>query len=152
MFASWTPPQLNSWRLLILRIFGARIDSSARVYGSANVWYPPNLSVGKYSVIGPKANIYCMGYIDIGDGVVISQGAFLCGGTHDIRDESFPLITREIKIESKAWVCAEAFVGPGVTVGTGAVLAARASAFENMPDWTVWRGNPAAFVKNRSFR
>lgn len=149
LLAAWTPAPFNRWRCLILRAFGAKVAPGARVYGAARIWYPPNLILEPFSVVGPRATLYCMGRMRIGAHAIVSQGAHLCGGTHDIRDPAFPLITREIDIGPRAWICADAFVGPGVRVGEGAVLAARAAAFADLPDWTVWRGNPAAFLKDR---
>ncbi|MFT7404846.1 MAG: putative colanic acid biosynthesis acetyltransferase WcaF [Zhongshania sp.] len=149
LLAAWTPPPMHRWRRLLLRIFGASVHPTARVYGGASIWYPPNLSIGANSVIGPGANIYCMGCITIGEKVVISQGAYLCGGTHDISDPYFQLITRPIEICSLAWVAAEAFIGPGVTVGRGAVIGARSVLFKNAEENGVYAGNPAQFIRYR---
>jgi putative colanic acid biosynthesis acetyltransferase WcaF len=55
-------------------------------------------------------------------------------------------------IEPQAWVAAEAFVGPGVTVGEGAVLGARGVAFKALEPWTVYAGNPAQPLKKRIIR
>nr|WP_236840907.1 hypothetical protein [Bradyrhizobium sp. CCGE-LA001] len=81
---------------------------------------------------------------------LVSQGAHLCGGTHDVNDSEFKLITRPISIGSNAWIAAEAFVGPGVTVGVGAILGARAVAMRDLNPWGIYVGNPARFVRYRS--
>lgn len=149
LLASWTPPPLRGWRRILLQLFGARISSSAGIYGTARIWYPPNLHVGPHAFIGPGANIYCMAETRIEAYALISQGAHLCGGTHDILDPHFQLIARPIVIGERAWIAAEAFVGPGVTVGEGAVLGARGVAMRDLEPWTVYRGNPAEAVKPR---
>ncbi|MET3516156.1 acetyltransferase-like isoleucine patch superfamily enzyme [Pseudacidovorax sp. 1753] len=87
--------------------------------------------------------------IFIGDFAVVSQGAHLCAGSHDIEDENFQLITRPINIGPRAWVAAEAFVGPGVTVGASAVLGARGVAFKDLDGYGVYVGNPAKKIKSR---
>ncbi len=79
---------------------------------------------------------------------IVSQRDHLCGGTHDISRSDFQLRTRPTDIGASTWICAEAFVGPGV--GDGAVLAARGAAFSGLADWTFYRGNPAMAVKERS--
>lgn len=149
VFASWTPPQLRRWRILLLRLFGAKLHSTVQVYGSARIWYPPNLAMNARSSLGPGVQCYCMAPITIGAFTVVSQRAHLCTGTHDILNSVFQLQTRPISIGANAWICAEAFIGPGVAVGEGAVLAARGVAFYNIPDWEVHRGNPAIRIKNR---
>ncbi|MFC7703157.1 acetyltransferase [Plastorhodobacter daqingensis] len=148
--ARWTPPPAWRWRRLILRAFGAEMAPDAVVYASARIWLPRNLSMGAKSVIGPRCTIYCMDRIEIGRRAVISQGAHLCSGSHDVDDPGFALVTQPIRIGDHAWICAEAFVGPGVIVGKGAVLGARGVAFRDLPDWTVHAGNPARQLRRRT--
>ena len=85
----------------------------------------------------------------IGSRAVISQGAQLCTGTHDYRVAAFPLIAKPIYIGNRAWVCANAFVGPGVTIANGAVLAAVGVTFRDLDEWSIYMGNPAIKVKSR---
>lgn len=152
LLASWTPPQLHGWRRILLRIYGAKIARSAGVYGSARIWYPANLEMGSHSFIGPRVICYCMAKVTMGPYSIVSQGAHICGGTHDIEDRHFQLIVRPIRIGARSWIAAEAFVGPGVTVGDGAVLGARGVAFKDLKPWTVYSGNPARPMKDRKVR
>lgn len=46
-------------------------------------------------------------------------------------------------------MAAEAFIGPGVTIGEGAVVGARGCVFKDVDPWTVVGGNPAKFIKKR---
>ncbi len=149
VLAAWTPPPLHRWRRWILCLFGAQIGRSAHVYGSARIWSPANLVLGERAAIGRKANIYSMGPIKIGSYAVISQGAHLCSGTHDVNDPNFQLQVRPVNIGDRAWIAAEAFVGPGVTVGTGAVLGARGCAMRDLQPWTIYGGNPAEILGSR---
>jgi putative colanic acid biosynthesis acetyltransferase WcaF len=150
--AAWTPAPLHRWRNFLLRIFGARLHPTALVYGSVRVWYPPHLTMGPHAVMGPRVNCYCQDLIAIGEKAIVSQGAQLCAGTHDISDPNFQLVTKPISIEARAWIAAEAFVGPGVTVGEGAVLGACAVLFKDAEPWGVYIGNPAQRIKMREFR
>jgi len=145
----WTPPPLHAWRRLLLVAFGARLAPTARVYGAARVWYPPNLEMGEHAVLGPSANCYCMDKVTIGPYAIISQGAQLCGGTHRPDDPDFQLITKPISIGHHAWIAADAFVGPGVTVGEGALLGARSVTFRDLSPWTIYAGNPAKPLRER---
>lgn len=152
VLARWTPPPLHGWRRLVLRAFGAQMAPGSRVYASTRVWYPPNLAIGRDTLIGPGVNCYNQGRIDIGARVVVSQGTHLCASSHDISDRNFQLVLRPIRIEDDAWVAAEAFVGPGVTVGAGAVVGARAALFRDAEPFGVYSGNPAILIKTRAFR
>jgi putative colanic acid biosynthesis acetyltransferase WcaF len=149
ILARFTPPPLHGWRRLVLRAFGAKIGAGVRVYGSCRIWNPRNLDMGDGAVMGRNVNCYNQGHITIGRDVVISQDTTLCASTHDVEDRSFPLLLRPITIEDDAWIAAEAFVGPGVTIGEGAVLGARGVAMRALEPWTYYSGNPAQPLKAR---
>jgi putative colanic acid biosynthesis acetyltransferase WcaF len=144
-----TPRPLLGWRRALLRLFGARIGRGANVYASARIWAPWNLSMGVRACISENVTVYSVAPIEIGDGAVISQNVHLCAASHDYDDPAFPLISAPIRIGARAWVCADAFVGPGLTVGEGAVVGARSAVFKDVPAWTVVGGNPARFLKKR---
>jgi putative colanic acid biosynthesis acetyltransferase WcaF len=152
LLARFTPPQLSGWRRLLLRLFGARVGPGARVHGSARIWMPANLELGANALIGPGALIYNQGRIAIGARSVISQRAHLCASTHDIADPDFQLVLRPIAIGEGCWIAAEAFVGPGVTMGDRAVLGARGALFADAEAGGVYSGNPAVLLKQRRLR
>lgn len=142
-----SPRPLHGWRRLLLRIFGAQVGEGCHVYPRVRIWAPWNLRLGRFVGIGDGADLYDMGIIEVGDYAVISQGAYLCGGTHDYNSSNFQLIAKPIRIGARAWVCAEAFVHPGVTVSEGVVVGARAVVHRDLSEpWTVHAGNPARKV------
>ncbi|MGO9361323.1 MAG: putative colanic acid biosynthesis acetyltransferase [Xanthobacteraceae bacterium] len=152
LLAAWTPPPLHGWRRLVLRLFGAKVAPTAHIYPSARIWSPLNLEIGDFAGIGPRVNVYSMARITFAPYSLASQGAHICAGTHDIEDVNFQLHARPIVIGYRAWIAAEAFVGPGVTVGDGTVLGARGCAFRDLDPWMVYAGNPARAIKPRNVR
>lgn len=151
MLARATPPQLAAWRRVLLRLFGAKVGRGAKVYGSVRIWLPRNLELGEGAIVGRGAELYNQGGIAIGAFCVVSQRAFLCASTHSTSDPDFALVPRPIALGRGCWVAAEAFVGPGVTMGDGAVLGARGALFEDAEAMGVYRGNPATLVGQRRF-
>lgn len=126
-----------------------RMGSRCMISNTAKIWAPWNVELGKYVSIGPYAQIYSVDSIIIGDKVTISQGAFLCAASHDIRYINKPLIHKPIQVDNFSWICADAFVGMGITIGEGAIVGARAAVFKDVEPWTVVGGNPAKFIKER---
>jgi putative colanic acid biosynthesis acetyltransferase WcaF len=146
-----SPRPFHAWRNFLLRAFGATLGRHVHIYPSVKVWAPWNLIIGSCSGIGDGANIYCMDKIEIGDFVAISQGAHLCGGTHDYNSPNLQLIVKPIVVQSHAWVCAEAFVHAGVIIPAGAVIGARAVVTKSLStEWAVYAGNPAKLVALRT--
>lgn len=148
----FTPPPLHRWRRWVLRLFGARIGKGARIHASARIWLPANLEIGERALVGPGAILYNQGRIAIGARSVISQRAHLCASSHDIADPHFQLVLRPITIGTGCWVATEAFIGPGVQVGDGAVIGARAVLFGDAAADGVYSGNPAQLIKQRELR
>lgn len=149
LLAAWTPPPFRGWRRLLLRAFGARLGKGANVYASARIWHPAFLRMGHYATLGPRVNCYNQAPITLGAYAVVSQDATLCAGTHDYEDPEFQLRTRPIVLGAHCWVAAQAFVGPGVKVGTYAVLGARGVAMRDLEPHVVYAGHPAVAVKRR---
>ena len=132
-----------------MRCFGAKIGDHSDVRGSARVWYPKNLIMGEGALIAGFVDCYNMAPIELEDGSLVSQGAVLCAGTHNVDDPSFQLVTRPITLGRDCWIASEAFVCPGVKIGPGAVLGARGVASKDLRGWTIYAGNPARSVRDR---
>jgi putative colanic acid biosynthesis acetyltransferase WcaF len=105
--------------------------------------------MGDYSTIADGVDVYNLGPITVGSHTTISQGTYLCAGTHDYTKPGLPLLKPPIAIGNGVWVCAQAFVGPGVTVGDNSIVGARAVVTKDVPEGVIVAGNPARVVKAR---
>lgn len=137
-----SPRPAHAWRRLLLRVFGAEIGPDVHIYPHARIWAPWNLVARRASAVADDAEVYNPSRIELGEYSVVSQGAYLCGASHDYRAQSFPLITAPIVVGPHAWVAARAIVQMGVTIGEGCVVGAGSVVTRDMPAWTVCAGNP----------
>jgi putative colanic acid biosynthesis acetyltransferase WcaF len=144
-----SPRVFHAWRRWLLRLFGAKIAGEAYPYPSAKIWGPWNLEMGSQSCLGPDVDCYCVDKVVIGPRATVSQYSFLCTATREYRDLDMPLVTAPIIIGEGAWVAADVFIGPGVTIGEGAVVGARSSVYRNVGPWTVVGGNPSRLIAKR---
>ncbi len=148
-FLPHTPRLLSPLRILLLRLFGAKVNSSNLICGGVKVWCPWNLELGHASAIGYGVELYNFAPIRIGDNTVVSQYSYLCTSTHDYTNPLYPLVNKQIEIGSQVWLAADVFVAPGVSVGEGAVVGARSVVTRNVRPWTVSAGNPCREIKER---
>lgn len=148
-FFALSPRPLWGWRRAMLRAFGAKIGADVHIYPTVRVTIPWNLAIADRSAVGDRAILYALGPIDIGADVTISQNAHLCAGSHDWRDPRMPLLKPPVTIGAGAWICADAFVGPGVTIGERTILGARGVAMRDLPANVIATGNPARVVGKR---
>lgn len=144
-----SPRVVHCWRRFLLRLFGARIGKGARIDPSCRVWAPWNLEMGDDAALGPHVDCYCVAKITLGERAIVSQYSYLCSASHDYRYWPMPTVAAPITIQPQAWVCADVYVAPGVTVGEGAVVGARSSVFKDVEPWTIVAGSPAKFIKKR---
>ena len=148
----WSFHNWYGFRSSLLRLFGAKVGKDVRLRPSVHIEIPWNLKIASGVTIGDYAILYSLGEITIGARTIISQYAHLCAGTHDYTDRTFRLLRPEIRIGEDAWIGADAFVGPGVSVGNLAVLGARSSTYRSLDAGMVYVGNPAKALKERGLQ
>lgn len=143
------PFSLSALKRVVLRVFGARIGKGVVIKPEVKITFPWKLTLGDHVWLGEQCYLLNLGQTVIGNNVSVSQRAFLCTGSHDYRVPSFDLIVKPITVGDGAWLCAGCWVGPGVTVGTHAVLTAGSVATKALEPWGIYQGNPAVKVKER---
>ena len=144
-----TPRIFHFWRCFLLRLFGAKLGKSVRLYPTARIWAPWNLEMGDNSCLSEWVDCYCVDKIFIGANTTVSQYSFLCTASHDYKNIKMNLVTSPIIIGDYVWITADVFIGPGVIIGDGAVITARSSIFEDVAAWTIVSLIPTASSKSR---
>lgn len=143
LFCAWTPKPLNAWRLLWLRIFGAKVNGRPFVHQRVRIQIPWHVTIHDRAALGDRANIYSLGEVEIGERAIIAQEAYLCTGTHDLALPSLPLRVAKITVGADAFVAARAFIMPGISIGERAVVGASAVVTKDVPPGCIVAGNPA---------
>ena len=71
---------LMPWKRFLLRLFGARIAATARVYPTARIFMPWHLVMKEQACLGPGVDCYNAAFVEIGTNAVVSQRT--CIATH----------------------------------------------------------------------
>jgi putative colanic acid biosynthesis acetyltransferase WcaF len=147
----WSPRPWHGFRARLLRAFGADIPNpgSVVVFPTADIVFPGNLRLAPRAMVGPRVRLYNLAPIAVEYGANLSQDCHLCAGTHDYTRWSMPLVARPIAIGPNAWLGAEVFVGPGVSVGELCVVGARSVVVRDLPARQVCVGHPCRPIKPR---
>lgn len=141
---------ISSFKIIILRIFGAKIGKGVNIKPSVNIKYPWMLKIGDNTWIGEGVWIDNLVDVQIGNNVCLSQGAMLLTGNHNYKLSTFDLITGEIILEDGVWIGAKAVVCPGVTCHSHSVLSLNSVAIQNLEVYGIYQGNPAKKERNRA--
>lgn len=145
-----SPRFAHAWRAGLLRLFGAKLGPGCKIYSSARIWAPWNLACEDAVIVADGVELYNPAPMLLDSHVVVSQGAFLCGATHDYNDPSFPVIAFPMRLGPYSWVAARAIISPGVNLGDGAILGLGSLATRDLEPWAIYAGVPARKVKDRA--
>lgn len=142
LFAPWLPVP-SRLKVMALRAFGARVGGGVVIRSRVHISFPWRLALGDHVWIGDEVAILSLAEVSIGSHSCISQRAYLCTGSHDFSRETFDLVTAPIIIGEGCWIGAQAFVGPGVSFGSGSRCLAGAVVVKSVPEGTTVSGVPA---------
>lgn len=147
---SWTPKFLNPWRLIFLRLFGAKISGLPFVHSSVKIQIPWHISLRHRACLGESVRAYSLGLIEVKEGATVAQESYLCAATHDFESPNLQLITEKIIIGKNSFIGARAMVLPGVEIGENAVVGAMAVVTREVFENQIVAGNPAKIIGTRA--
>ena len=139
----------SSFKVFLLRLFGASIGTSVTIKPNVTIKYPWHLTIGNHVWIGEQVWIDNLSRVTIKNNCCVSQGAMLLCGNHDYSKTSFDLIVKDITLEEGVWIGAKSIVCPGVSIGSHSVLTVNSVATSNLEPWGIHQGNPALKIKER---
>ena len=150
LFMVLAPHDALSSRLkaALLRWRGATIGVGLKTWRDVMVDDYRKLSIGDNVAISRSSMFVCLGGVTLGNDVIISYGCQILSAGHRIPPvgeaiRSSGIEIAPVVIEDDVWVCAGAIVLPGVTVGTGSVVAAGAVVNRDVPPFSIVGGAPA---------
>jgi putative colanic acid biosynthesis acetyltransferase WcaF len=149
LFYRPSPRPLHPWRAMLLRLFGAKLGPACHFYPKSKIWAPWNLICEDKVCVGDDAELYNPSTLHMGSHAIVSQGAYICGATHEYNDPAFRLVSFPMRLGAYSWICARAAVNPGVNVGNGAILGLGSVATSDLESFGIYVGIPARKVKER---
>ena len=136
-------------KVLLLRIFGAKIGRGIVIKPGLNVKYPWKLILGDHVWIGENVWIDNLDDVIIGSNVCLSQGVMLLCGNHNFKKSTFDLMIGKIEIKDGVWIGAKSIITQNVICESHSVLSVNSVASSNLESYVIYRGNPAKKVRDR---
>ena len=141
-----TPEEI---RQLMSELTGREIDETFGMFPPFFSDCGKNIHIGKNVFINSGCKFQDQGGIFIGDGVLIGHNVVIATLNHDLRPEKRQgMHPKPVKIGRNVWIGSNSTILPGVTVGDNAVIGAGSVVTKDIPENTVFAGNPAKFIKN----
>ena len=145
--SGWFP--VSTFKIFLLRLFGAYIGKGVVIKPRVHVKYPWHLYIGNNTWIGERVWIDNLVLVNIANNVCISQGAILQTGSHNYKKTTFDLITGPITLEDGVWIGCGAIINQGLTLASHSVLTSGSVVTKNLEPYYIYQGNPAVKVRPR---
>lgn len=145
-------PWPSSMRKWLLRLFGAKIGAGFYIRPSVNIHFPWKLEIGDDVWIGEGTTILNLEPVIIHSNTALAHEVYIAAASHDISSPTFGYKNEPITIESGVWLATRSYIGPGVTVGRNAVVAACACVVTDVPPGAIVGGVPAKVIGKREMR
>jgi putative colanic acid biosynthesis acetyltransferase WcaF len=140
---------ISNLKVVLLRLFGAKIGKGVNIKPKVSIKYPWNLEVGNFAWIGEAVWIDNLVKVSIGANCCLSQGAMLLTGNHNYKKSTFDLMVGEIILKDGVWIGAKAIVCPGISCQSYSILSVGSVATSDLESNGIYQGNPAKKVKHR---
>jgi acetyltransferase-like isoleucine patch superfamily enzyme len=150
---------LSSARARVYRLGGCSFAKSVAVHGPLILLgrgpSAEHLHVGSHSILAPMATFGLDGHVRIGRNVAVGPCAAFHTATHAIgfasRRMQLSATAHDIIVEDGVWIGAHSIVLPGVTIRSGAIIAAGSVIAEDVPSNVLVRGNPGVVCQELPF-
>lgn len=143
---------VHTIRRLFYRLAGVRIGKGSAIHMGARFYYPPNISIGRDSIIGENCVLDGRDKLKIGDHVDLASEVMIYNAQHDTESADFAPVKKPVIIGDYVFIGPRSILLPGVTIGKGAVVAAGAVVTKDVDELVIVGGVPAREIGKREIK
>lgn len=141
-------------RYALLKTLAKSCGNNVSIHPNVFIFSPDNLELGNNISIHPMCYIEAAGGIHIGDDVSIAHASTILSVNHKYEDLNMPIKDQGLEfcntiICNNVWIGARTVVLAGITIGSGAIIAAGAVVSKNVKENNIVAGVPARIIKER---
>jgi acetyltransferase-like isoleucine patch superfamily enzyme len=136
-------------RNFFYKLVGIKMGKGATIHMWANFFQPKNIDIGEGTIVGDHAFLDGRAPLIIGKEVDIASSVMIYNSEHDLESEDFKAREETVEIGDYVFIGPRAIILPGVKIGKGAVVAAGAVVTSDVPDFAIVGGVPAKIIGER---
>lgn len=136
-------------RELMSELTGKQLDEGFGLFPPFYTDCGKNIDIGKRVFINMGCTFQDWGGITIGDDCLIGHNCTICTVNHDKNpDARGNMVCQPVKIGDKVWIGANVTILPGISIGTGAIVAAGTVVTKDVAPGMIVGGIPARIINN----
>lgn len=142
----------HTFRNFFYRLSGIKLGRGAVVHMGARFFLPKNISVGEGSILGDHIFLDGRAKIIIGKHTDIASQVMIYNSEHDLSDPGFQATEEPVHIGDYCFIGPRVIILPGVSIGSGSVVAAGAVVTKDVPSGVIVGGVPAKVIGERPLK
>lgn len=139
-------------RVFIYEWVGVKIGKGAHIHMGAQFFDPSGIEIGEGTIIGQNAFLDGRAKLKIGNFTDIASDVMIYNSEHDINAEDFHAIEASVEIGDFVFVGPRVIILPGVKIGKGSVIAAGAVVTRDVSEYAIVGGVPAVVIGERKLK
>lgn len=139
----------HCFRNFFYRLAGIKLGKRATIHMWANFFQPKNIEIGEGTIIGDHAFLDGRARLIIGKEVDIASSVMIYNSEHDLNDKNFSAREEPVEIGDFCFIGPRVIILPGVKIGRGAVVAAGAVVTRDVAPFSIVGGVPAKVISER---
>lgn len=140
------------FRLFIYNAAGMKIGKGSKVHMGGRFFDPANIEIGEGTIIGDNAFLDGRDKLIIGNHVDIASSVMIFNSEHDINSDDFHANTGKVEIGDYVFLGPRVIILPGVKIGKGAVVGAGAVVTKDISNFAIVGGVPAQVIGERKIK
>lgn len=139
-------------RNFFYKISGLKMGKGATFHMGARFYLPKNIEIGEGTIVGDHAFLDGRAKIKIGKQVDIASSVMIYNSEHDLSDPTFKATEEPVTIGDYVFIGPRVIIMPGVSIGNGAVVAGGAVVTKDVPENLIVGGVPAKEIGQRPLK
>jgi acetyltransferase-like isoleucine patch superfamily enzyme len=142
----------HGFRNFFYKISGIKMGKGSTFHMGARFYLPKNIEIGEGTIVGDHAFLDGRASIKIGKQVDIASQVMIYNSEHDLSDPTFKAIEEPVSIGDYVFIGPRAIIMPGVRIGNGSVVAGGAVVTKDVEENMIVGGVPAKIIGERPLK
>lgn len=141
-------------RCMVIKKLFKEFGKDSFLSTGVRVLYPKRIKIKNNVGIARDVTLDGRGYLSIDSDTILGFETVILTSTHVSKERNIPIrkqgmYYKPVNIGKDVWIGARVMILPGITIGDGSIIAANSVVTKDIPEYSIYGGVPAKFIKKR---